>query len=231
MAKFMVETADMAWEIKCRQEDMRQRAVDNERRSIDDARRNVDEKAEQLKAVSHLSALIAGFAMIVMVEVELPDSISLVLLIVYSATCASVVGLMLLAMLNCTIMLIAVMKYDCVNRPIPFRQFWQTRCEADWRFAYRCFSLGVPMFMIVLAQIGWVVFDKYQSKKLLNRVNYRDLSASVVTCVAILCLMLWSLHTKAKWDGFVHDSTLKLVDPDNSINPHDAKGPASLSHR
>lgn len=44
VAKFIVETADMAWEIKCRQEDMRQRAIDNERRLIDDARRNVDEK-------------------------------------------------------------------------------------------------------------------------------------------------------------------------------------------
>ena len=28
--------ADIAWEVKCREEDMRQRAVDNERRAIDD---------------------------------------------------------------------------------------------------------------------------------------------------------------------------------------------------
>mmetsp|Transcript_25599 Transcript_25599/g.76864 ORF Transcript_25599/g.76864 Transcript_25599/m.76864 type:complete len:94 (+) Transcript_25599:164-445(+) len=67
-------------------------AVDNERRCVDDARRNVDEKAEQLKAVSHLSALIAGFAMVVMVEIQLPDKINFGLLIVYGTTSASVVS-------------------------------------------------------------------------------------------------------------------------------------------
>mmetsp|Transcript_10698 Transcript_10698/g.43281 ORF Transcript_10698/g.43281 Transcript_10698/m.43281 type:complete len:91 (-) Transcript_10698:874-1146(-) len=55
MAKLLVEGADIAWEVKCRQEDMMQRAVDNERREIDDARRAVDEKAEQLKAISCVS--------------------------------------------------------------------------------------------------------------------------------------------------------------------------------
>ena len=91
------------------------------------------------------AALIAGFAMVVMVEIALPDRINFLLLVLYGATSASVVGLMLLAMLNCTMMLIAILKYDCVNRPIPYDQFWQTRCEGDWRFAYQCFSLGVPM--------------------------------------------------------------------------------------
>lgn len=145
MARTLIQGADIAWQVKCRQEDMQQRAIDNERRSIDDARRSVDEKAEMLRAVSHLSALIAGFAMVVMVEIALPDRINFLLLVLYGATSASVVGLMLLAMLNCTMMLIAILKYDCVNRPIPYDQFWQTRCEGDWRFAYQCFSLGVPM--------------------------------------------------------------------------------------
>mmetsp|Transcript_15387 Transcript_15387/g.47633 ORF Transcript_15387/g.47633 Transcript_15387/m.47633 type:complete len:171 (+) Transcript_15387:176-688(+) len=108
-------------------------AVDNERRCVDDARRNVDEKAEQLKAVSHLSALIAGFAMVVMVEIQLPDKINFGLLIVYGTTSASVVGLMLLAMLNCTMMLIAILKYDSISRPIPYYTFWQTRSSPHIR--------------------------------------------------------------------------------------------------
>ena len=70
MARTLIQGADIAWQVKCRQEDMQQRAIDNERRSIDDARRSVDEKAEMLRAVSHLSALIAGFAMVVMVETQ-----------------------------------------------------------------------------------------------------------------------------------------------------------------
>lgn len=182
---------------------------------------------------------------------------------------------MLLAMLNCTMMLIAVMKYDCVNRPIPFDDFWQTRwpswsalrltaprCEADWRFSYRCFSLGMPRptcrevatigpqefpcscacwlrygrscfaVMSSVPQIGWcaptwgprptqrpclvfrVVFAKYDSRKGFI-VEYRDAAASVVTVVATLCLLLWFFHTKAKWGGFVHNSALKMVDPEN----------------
>lgn len=223
MAKLLVESADMAWEVKCRQEDMRQRAIENERRCIDDARRFVDEKGEQLKAVSHLSALIAGFAMIVMVEVQLPDKINFILLVTYGATSASVVGLMLLAMLNCTMMLIAVMKYDCINRPIPFVEFWQTRCESDWRFAFRCFSAGVPLFMAVLAQIGWVVFAKYEDKDYRHNLNYRDLPASVVTAVAVLCLILWYLHTNAKWGGFVQHSSVKFVER-NRKNAQAARG-------
>jgi hypothetical protein len=59
----IINTADMAWEMRCRDEDMRQRSIDNFRREIDDTRRSVDEKAARLKAISHPSALIAGFAM------------------------------------------------------------------------------------------------------------------------------------------------------------------------
>ena len=88
-----LDMADMAWEMQCRQEDMRQRAIDNERRAIDDARRAVDEKAEQLKAISHQSALIAGFAMVVMVEASLTPDLHPVLLVLFGATSAATVGL------------------------------------------------------------------------------------------------------------------------------------------
>ena len=117
-----LDMADMAWEMQCRQEDMRQRAIDNERRAIDDARRAVDEKAEQLKAISHQSALIAGFAMVVMVEASLTPDLHPVLLVLFGATSAATVGLMLMAMLNCTLMLVAILKYDCVNRYVPFHE-------------------------------------------------------------------------------------------------------------
>ena len=43
------------------------------RRQIEDARRTVTEQAEQLKAISSLSALIAGFALIVQTNVSLDD--------------------------------------------------------------------------------------------------------------------------------------------------------------
>ena len=51
------KSKDLTWELRCREEDMKQRALENERRAIDDARRSVDEKAQQLKALANLSAL------------------------------------------------------------------------------------------------------------------------------------------------------------------------------
>mmetsp|Transcript_10698 Transcript_10698/g.43280 ORF Transcript_10698/g.43280 Transcript_10698/m.43280 type:complete len:230 (-) Transcript_10698:133-822(-) len=151
--------------------------------------------------------------MVVMVEIELPDALNFGLLCLYGATAGSVVGLMLLAMLNCTMLLVAVMKYDCVNRPVPFARFWHARCESDWRFAYRCFSTGVPLFIVVLGEIGWVVFYKYRDKRLREGVNYRDVPASIISSIALACLTLWYVHTKAKWGGFVHDSTATFIDP------------------
>jgi hypothetical protein len=44
-----LDVADMAWEIKCREEDMQYREIERERRLVDNARRAVTEKAEQLK--------------------------------------------------------------------------------------------------------------------------------------------------------------------------------------
>ena len=46
MTNILVQGADIAWQVKCRQEDMQQRAIDNERRSIDDARRSLVEQKE-----------------------------------------------------------------------------------------------------------------------------------------------------------------------------------------
>ena len=66
----MFDVADMSWQAKCREEDLKQRALENERRAIDDARRLVDEKAQQLKTLAHQSALIAGFCMISLVEMN-----------------------------------------------------------------------------------------------------------------------------------------------------------------
>lgn len=106
MAGIVLQGYEVAWSAQCRREDLEHRDITDERRRVDDARRAVDEKVEQLKAVSHLSALIAGFAMISFVEIELPDRLNAWLLFSYAATSATVVGLELLAMLTCTVVLI-----------------------------------------------------------------------------------------------------------------------------
>ena len=91
--------ADMAWEVKCREEDMKQRKLENERHAIEDARRSVDEKAQQLKVLANQSALFAGFSMVVLVETTIPPNVNVVLLTIFGGATACVIALMLVSSL------------------------------------------------------------------------------------------------------------------------------------
>lgn len=188
----IINTADMAWEMRCRDEDMRQRSIDNFRREIDDTRRSVDETAARLKAIAHPSALIAGFAMIVMVEIQLPKELNVFQITIFGLTSASVIVLMLISMLNTTMMLVGVMHYDCVQRNPPFKQFWNARCQDDYMVAYKAFTAGVPLFMILLAQMGWIIFQQYDAQS-------RNIAASVVTAAATVPAGWWFKHVNPKW--------------------------------
>ena len=199
-----MEMADMTWEMKCRVEDLKQRTLENERRAIDDARRFVDEKAQQLKALAHQAALIAGFSMVVMVEVTIPEDIHPALLGIFGCTTASVVALMLIATLNCTLMLVAILRYDCIRREVAFTEFWRKRCESDFNFAIKAFGCGVPLFMGVLAQVGWVVFWNHPA---------RSYTAPLVSSIAIAVMVIWFAHTERKWTDFLLASDAKLFNP------------------
>ena len=193
----MFELADMTWQAKCREEDLKQRALENERRAIDDARRLVDEKAQQLKTLAHQSALIAGFCMISLVEIEIPNTISPALLISFSISGAAVVCLMLISMLNATFILVAILRYDTVKRDLPFPRFWQSRCEDDWRFALRMFALGVPLFMVVLGQIGWVSFwRKMEGPGWIY-------ASSCISVIAVFTIVVYLAYTERKWKDWL----------------------------
>ena len=89
--KFAVESLQYAKD--CRGEDVahRMQVGEVERRRVDNARRNVDEKAAQLKSISHLSALIAGFSMVTMVEVTIPENANRVLVALFAAASSTTV--------------------------------------------------------------------------------------------------------------------------------------------
>ena len=104
-----------------RKSDVKQRTLDNARvvwnRYVEKNRRDVEEKSEQLKSISNLSALIAGFAVVSLVELnftndfeKLPTHVSEWLISVYAASTALVVGLMLNSMVLCTFILSSILK-------------------------------------------------------------------------------------------------------------------------
>jgi len=193
----VVEAMDMAWEVRCREEDMRQRSIDNIRRQIDDCRRAMDEKCQLLTVVSNLSALIAGFAMVVMIEISYPDKIHTAQLVLFGTTGAVAISAMLVSMLHCTMMLIAVLKFNSTQQdPVRmFDKFWNSRCEDDWRSAYRTFTRGIYCFMLLLAQLGWVIFGKYHD------VTFYT-SSIIITIVAVVTLIWFVVHIGVKWYAF-----------------------------
>lgn len=189
-----MEMADMAWEVKCREEDMKQRALENERHAIDDARRAVDEKAQQLQVVANQGALFAGFSMVVLVESSIPEALNGALLAVFGSAVATTIALFLVSTLNSTYILVAILRYDCVRRDVPFSEFWNKRCEPDWKIALRCFSYGVPSFLLVVSLVAWVTFWEAESG---------FVSASVVTTISMAVTLFWFGRTDRKWRGFL----------------------------
>jgi hypothetical protein len=70
----MMQEKRLQWRI----EDMEQRNLENARvlwlRFVEKNRRDVEEKTEQLKAISNLAALFAGFAVVTLTQFAIDDS-------------------------------------------------------------------------------------------------------------------------------------------------------------
>ena len=74
-------------------------------------RRDVEEKSEQLRSVANLSALIAGFAVVSLIELNFDeDATSEVLVALYGTLTAITVALMVNAMVTCNLILAAILK-------------------------------------------------------------------------------------------------------------------------
>ena len=127
---------------KWRVEDVEQRVLENARwiwlRYAEKNRRDVEEKSEQLKSISNLSALIAGFAVVAFVELQFhdpetkPTHVGEVLIVAYAATTATVVALMLNSMVLCSFLLCSILRNG--------KTYVSEAEEADYLFRCRSFS-------------------------------------------------------------------------------------------
>jgi len=105
------------------------------------------------------------------------------------------------AMINATFIHVAVLRYDTVKEK-DVHKFW-IRCEEDWLRALRCFTIGVTLFMIVLALVGWVAFKhKVQDLDTSKGISYIIVS-SLITVVAVTVLMTVTMRTFRKWSDWL----------------------------
>jgi hypothetical protein len=154
---------------------------------------------------SETSCDSSTFFKVVLAETTIPDDIDPLLLTFFGITSTLVVSLMLISTLTATYNVCAILKYDSVRREVTFSDFWFKYCESDWRLTIRCFTLGVPLFMIDLALLGWVVFWKH---------GVARYSASIpVTFVSVFTVIVHLIHTYRKWGQWLLQSNVKILNP------------------
>jgi hypothetical protein len=93
-----------------RREDMNFRRQEVEQRNLVNRRRDIDEKNEQLKNIANIAALIAGFSVVVLIEMNLTVDVPDWLLSIYAGFSALTCCLMTYAYVTCTLILVATLK-------------------------------------------------------------------------------------------------------------------------
>ncbi|KAL4458369.1 hypothetical protein ABPG75_013234 [Micractinium tetrahymenae] len=207
-----------AWRL----DELEQRHLENARalwaRAVEKNRRDVEERAEQLKAISNLAALIAGFVLVSFLQFDFgPTAASEGVQLAFGVTIAITVALEANSMVLCSLIHGSILKIgrsyvssqeeaDFMARarhwaasyrpgdrpPAPRRNFqahWAYACEGQWRIAFLCFSLGIPVFFANMALAAWIKFD-YSTKT--------AVSMTVIMGIAFAYFLMaqnrWSWH-------------------------------------
>jgi len=199
------EVGGVAWDLRCRDEDLYYRSKENERRLIHEARQEVDFKVQQLKAVGGASAFTGGFAAMGLANFVFDPAERTDALTSFSCISGLVIGILFFAMVNSTLLLVRVMKYDCVRREEEFGEFWEKKCENDWSLSLNAFYMGVICFMFWLAHLGWVAFSHHPQK---------EIAASCMTATILVACACWMLYSKGKWGEFILRINAEVVNLD-----------------
>lgn len=179
--------------------------------------RLVDEKVQQLKAISNLSALIGGFAMVSIVELNIGPDTPQILMFAFGTMAATVIALMMFSMVTgqmrshrslpgrrspqcarapsatpapqvlCSLIMVYILNYRTTHHRAFDIIAWNSRCEADWRRAFSAFKTGVPCFLLNLALLAWVQFQLYQP------------AAISITVISLAAVFIWLWYVNVKW--------------------------------
>ncbi|KAE8876211.1 hypothetical protein PF005_g15629 [Phytophthora fragariae] len=217
-----------------REYEWRRADLERERRvvKLENEKRIIDARRRQLAAVSQMSALLAGFTMSTIVEVQIAKSTSQPVMIAYGAVCALEFIVMLMCMLTCTALLLALtrfvthtlegevhalssMELDVVS---PFYGWWLSKCEREWIMAYHLFRLGLSLFLAQVALLGWAVFGEWVA------------AASCMTALCVLALAYLELRVASRWRYLVRFPEQQAPGSPTSRRPTNASPPAPPLH-
>ena len=94
------------------------RDMDMHQRWLDNLRREVDEKVQQLATLSNLSALLAGFAIVALVELSIPEETAVGVVIALACCTAIVVTATVLSMVTAAFVMVGLLKKYRGTKPL-----------------------------------------------------------------------------------------------------------------
>lgn len=180
---------DLRFLYRAREQDLNFRRLERLHRRVDDVRRRVDKHTEQLKAVSSLAALVAGFEMVVLVESNVEVvGLNENLVALFASLTALVIVLNVISMVTASLILVRILNFDEVGSVLDsgrakFADEWARHDEKHWRVSYMSFFYSIPPFLLSLALVGWVRFEE-------SRTTY-----SIVASIAVGGLLVFLFHT------------------------------------
>ena len=126
---------------------------------VEQKERMVDLKCRALKSIANLSALVAGFTIVMFIELSVEETVPDWLVITYAATTSLEVAIMAMVMVQATLLLTCITLISMQhNDKKGFFQFWKNQCERQWKFTLFLFALGSFLFLLTLSFSACVKF-------------------------------------------------------------------------
>ena len=126
---------------------------------VEQKERMVDLKCRALKSIANLSALVAGFTIVMFIELSVEENVPHWLVTLYAFTTALEVAIMAMVMVQATLLLTCITLISMQhNDKKGFFQFWKNQCEGQWKFTLFLFACGSFLFLLTVSFSACVKF-------------------------------------------------------------------------
>jgi|TARA_B100000795_G_C22784214_1_gene433807 preprotein translocase subunit SecE len=200
-------------EHKWREEDIIYRGLVNKQFMLGQKDRVVDLRIKDLNTTSNHSALMAGFTIVMFVELQVDPTTPTGLIVAYGGVTALVCCLFALTMIQTMLIQTTIsQRSQMMNNKKEFNNFWRGRCDEKWRQTYKCFSYACFLFFLNIALVGWVKFWDTPA------------APAVITGIVIISIFVW-LIDYCFWGTYVANMIeFKNTAPGTSGSDNDNQG-------